>query len=447
MKMNSVYKSLITLAIPIICQNLITYGVTLADNLMIGRLGEAAINGLFMASIVQFVLQMLLFGIDGAMKVISTQYWGRKDTDRIKTLVSMTMRGIMIISLITSFLSYFFPNLILELLTSSSEAAAEGAVYLRTVSPSFLFFGMAMLLIQAMTSVEVVQIGLLTSVVALFVNVSLNWIFIFGHLGLPAMGVTGAALATDISRVVEFAVVLIFVLRFDKNLKMRLSDFMRFDRVLFHDLVKYGTPLLLGQIVWIINKFSMRVIVGHFQPSSSAAVSISENLDGLLWVGTVGLASAMGIVTGKMIGANDIAHIKSYARRMQCVFTGIGVLSFLIVILAGDLFISLYSLSPETIKTAKIFLYVLSFSVLGRSYQAPCLMGLVKAGGDTSFVFKNDTFWVFCWVLPSAFIAWKVFHAPDWVIYAFLLSDQVTKCFVAFVKINRFHWMKNLTRA
>lgn len=304
-----------------------------------------------------------------------------------------------------------------------------------------------MILIAAMTSVEVVKIGLITSIVALFVNVSLNYVFIFGHFGAPAMGVAGAALATDISRVVEFSVVLTFVLRFDDHLKMKLSDFKKFDNLLFHDLVKYGTPLLLGQIVWIINKFSMRVIVGHFQPSASAAVSISENLDGLLWVGTVGLASAMGIVTGKMIGSGDISQIKTYARRMQCVFAGIGVLSFLIVILGGDFFISFYSLSPETIKTAKIFLYVLSFSVLGRSYQAPCLMGLVKAGGDTSFVFKNDTFWVFCWVLPSAIIAWKVFHAPDWVVYALLLSDQITKCVVAYIKINRFRWMKNLTRA
>lgn len=444
--MNTIFKTLITLAVPLICQNLITYGVTLADNLMIGRLGEAAINGLFMAAIVQFVLQMLLFGLDGAMKVLSTQYWGRKDTESIKTLVSMTMRGAVLISLVTSLLTFFFPTQILELLTSSPEAVKEGAVYLKTVSPSFLFSGMALLLIGAMTSVEVVVIGLITSVVALILNISLNWIFIFGHLGAPAMGVAGAALATDISRVVEFAVVLTFVLRFDKNLRMKLSDFLRFDGDLFRDLVKYGTPLLLGQIVWIINKFSMRVIVGHFQPSSSAAVSISENLDGLLWVGTVGLASAMGIVTGKMIGSGDIAHIKTYARRMQCIFAGIGLVSFLIVILGGDLFISFYSLSPETVKTAKIFLYVLSFSVFGRSYQAPCLMGLVKAGGDTSFVFKNDTFWVFCWVLPSALIAWKVFHAPDWVVYAFLLSDQVTKCVVAYIKINRFRWMKNLTR-
>ncbi len=93
---------------------------------------------------------------------------------------------------------------------------------------------------------------------------------------------------------------------------------------------------------------------------------------------------------------------------------------------------------------ARAFLAVVTLTAASRCYQAPSLMGLVKAGGDTAFVFINDTFWVFCWVLPGAFVAQRVLHAPDWVVYAMLLSDQVTKCFVAVVKINRFRWMRRL---
>lgn len=441
-------RSLVLLAIPIICQNLITYGVSLADKLMVGRLGEAAINGLFMASIVQLVLQMVLWGIDSAMAVLTAQYWGRRDTERIKSVIAICLRAMLGVGLVAAAATSALPQTILSFLTSSPEAAAEGARYLRVVSPSFVLFPASMLLVSAMRSVEVVRIGLVNSIVALVLNVALNGCLIYGHCGLPALGVAGAAWATDISRLVELGVVFLFVLKFDDRLRIRLRDFLRRDADLSRDLVHYGTPLMLGQIVWAVNKFTMRWIVGHFTPASSAAVSISEDLDGLLWVGTVGLASAMGILTGKMIGrGTDLPLLKSYARRMQVVFAAIGVLSFAVVHLVGDLFISIYNLTPETVAAAKTFLLVLAFSVLGRSYQAPCLMGLVKAGGSTSFVFQNDTFWVFCWVLPSALIARYVFEAPDWVVYACLLSDQVTKCFVAFVKINRFHWMKNLTRA
>lgn len=446
LRMREIYKSLVVLAVPIVCQNFITYGVTLADNLMVGRLGEAAINGLFMAAIVQLVLQMILGGVESVMAVIATQYWGRKDTGRIKDVFAICFRMALCLSAIAASVTFFFPSAIMGLLTSSSDAVVEGVRYLRIVSPSFVFFGASMMLVSVMRSVEVVRIGLINSIIAFFVNIFLNYLLIFGNWGFPEMGVAGAAIATVISRMIELFVALFFVFRIDNRISMRLNDFLRRNNEIAGDIVRYGTPLMLGQLVWAVNKFTMRHIVGHFEPSASAAVSISENLDGLLWVGTFGLASAMGILTGRMIGAGQYDLVKSYAKRMQLVFIGVGILSFAVVIFGGDIFVSFYNLSAETISTAKTFLLVLSFSVLGRSYQAPCLMGLVKAGGDTSFVFKNDSFWVFCWVLPSAFIAWKVFNAPDWVVYACLLSDQVTKCVVAAIKINRFRWIKNLTR-
>lgn len=435
------------LAIPIVCQNLITYGVVLADNLMVGTLGEAAINGLFMASIVQLVLQMILAGIESAMVVLVSQYWGRRAVEPIKDIVATCFRWALGLAGVFCLGTFFFPAEILGFLTSSKEAAHVGAEYLRVVSPSFVLLGANMIWVSAMRSVEVVRIGLVNSIVAFVVNVSLNALLIFGLWGFPAMGVRGAALATLISRCVELWVVFYFVMRLEHVVCFRWRDLLRKNATLANDIICYGTPLMLGQLVWAVNKFSMRFIVGHFESSSSAAVSIAENLDGLLWVGTFGLALAMGIITGKLIGSGQMDRVKRFSKWMQVVFFSIGLVSFLVVIVLGDWFVSFYHLTPQTQQIAKTFLLVLAVSVWGRAYQAPCLMGLVKAGGDTAFVFKNDTFWVFCWVLPSAFVAWKVFHAPDWVVYACLLSDQVTKCFVAFIKINRFRWMKNLTRA
>lgn len=439
--------TLVALALPIIGQNLVTYAVTLADKMMVGRLGEASINGLYMASVVQLVLQMLLWGVESAMAVLVSQYWGRRDTGRIRIVVAHCLRLVAIVGLVAGAVTTALPETILSFLTSSPEAAEEGARYLRVVSPSFLVFPVSMLLVGAMRAIEEVRIGLVNSIVALGLNAVLNWLLIYGHGGFPALGVAGAAWATVVARLVELAIVAGFVLRRDRRLGFRLRDLRLHDPDLARDLLRHGTPLVLGQVVWAVNKFSMRWIVGHFSPSSSAAVSIADDLDGLLWVGTVGLASAMGILTGKMIGAGaPLAAVKRHAWRMQAVFAGIGVLSALVVHFGGNAFVSFYRLTPETVDAARPFLAVLTVSVLGRSYQAPCLMGLVKAGGDTSFVFLNDTFWVFCWVLPSALVSRYVLHAPDWAVYACLLSDQVTKCFVAFVKINRFHWMRNLTR-
>ena len=216
--MREIYKSLIVLAVPIVCQNFITYGVTLADNLMVGRLGEAAINGLFMAAIVQLVLQMVLGGVESAMAVIATQYWGRKDIGRIKDVFAICFRMALCLAIGVSVITFFFPTAIMGLLTSSQEAVVEGVRYLRIVSPSFVFFGASMMLVSVMRSVEVVRIGLINSIIAFFVNIFLNYLLIFGNWGFPEMGVVGAALATVISRMIELFVALFFVFRIDNHI-------------------------------------------------------------------------------------------------------------------------------------------------------------------------------------------------------------------------------------
>ncbi|HHX12917.1 MAG TPA: MATE family efflux transporter, partial [Clostridiales bacterium] len=129
------------------------------------------------------------------------------------------------------------------------------------------------------------------------------------------------------------------------------------------------------------------------------------------------------------------------------IFAILGVISGIVIMALMNPFISLYNINEGTILVARQFIAVIAVAAVGRSYQATCLAGLVKAGGDVSFVFINDTIFVFLVVLPSAILAMFVFNAPAWVVYACLQSDQILKCFVAVVKINRFKWMKNLTRS
>ena len=440
------YRTLLVLAVPIIMQNIITHGVSLADNMMIGRLGETAISGLYFGNRVQMVLQILLFGVESAIIILASQYWGKKDLDRIKDISSLATRLTLVFTACVSLLIGVFPQVVMRIMTSDAEVIECGAGYLRIVSVSYVFFSVTMMLIATMRAVEMVRIGLINSIVALCVNVCGNYVLIYGHFGLPAMGVSGAALATVISRIVEFGVVLFYVLKCDTHLKMRLSDFRRWDSQILHDLVKYGLPLLGGQIVWAVNQFMRAFVVGDMEQDAMAAVSITDMYDALLCLGVFGLASAVGVVVGKTIGRGAIEEVKTQAKTMQVIFLGLGVLCSAVAFTFKGPFLSCYNLSPATMQIADSLMVVLYVCIIGRCYQAPSLMGLVKAGGDTSFVFKNDTVFVFCVVLPSAMLAQFHFHAPPWIVYACLLSDQVLKCFVAVVKINSFNWMKKLTR-
>ena len=365
---NPFYRNLLALAIPFALQNLIAFAMGFTDNLMVGQLGDNAISGIYMGNQPQTLLQMVIAGIEGAILILAAQYWGKGDTASIKKVVSIGIKFAAALGLIASLIALSIPQVILSLFTRESGVIAEGTEYLRFVGASYLFFSITQILIATMRSVENAKVGLYISLIGYALDCFLNYIMIFGKLGLPAMGVRGAA------------------------------------------------------------------------------ASIVGSLHSLIYVWMNALSSAIGILTGKMIGAEaSLQEIKDYARRVQIMFLFVGLFSGIFTFFISDSFISLYNITPEAHGFAKQFSNIISITLIGTCYQAASLFGLVKSGGDISFVFKMDTFFVFGVVLPISFLALYL-GAPPWVVFACLKIDQILKCFVALVKINRFNWMKNLTR-
>ena len=441
----SFYKTLIALAIPISLQNLITFAIGFADNLMIGRLGDDAISGVYVGNQIQALIQMFIAGIEGAILILSAQYWGKKDTGSIRKVVSIGVRFAFCIGLAVTLGAVLFPTEIIGLFTKEQGVVAEGAAYLQIVGVTYLFFSISQVMIASMRSVETAKIGLYISVMALFVNVSLNYVLIFGKLGFPALGVRGAAIATVISRVLETTVSVVYVFAVDRKLRFGFRDLLRTDSQLLRDFLRYGLPVIGGQVVWAFNNLMNTKIMGSYTAGVLAAVSITGMLHNLIYVWMNGLSSAVGIITGKTVGAGKYETMKEYSKTVQMIFLGVGLLSGGLVLLFREGFISLYNATPEAMAYSRQFINVISVTIIGTCYQAACLFGLVKSGGDISFVFKNDTIFVFLVVLPSALVC-QWLGAPPWVVFAALKCDQILKCFVAVVKINSYNWMKNLTR-
>lgn len=440
------YKSLISLAIPVALQGIITFLVTFADNLMVNSLGDGAVSGVYMGSQIQTLLQMFTGGVGTAIVIISSQYWGKRDTQRMRIIVATGLRTSLVVGLVFTFIGLSFPEPIIRLFTKDPAVIAEGTVYLRWVSFSYLFFCMTQSLIASMRAVEVTRMGMWVSLASLFVNISLNYVLIFGKLGFPAMGVKGAAIATVFSRMTETAVIALYVFLRDQRLGLRVKHLRLHDKALTHDFFKYGLPLVAGEIVWSVNMMCNSKIMGGYGASVIAAVSVANTLNSLAYIAINGLASAVGIITGKTVGAGKVELMKEYARTTQVIFLGVGVVTGLSVYLIGAPFVSLYTgISAEAAAHALTFARVLCVTMVGTCYQMPCLFGLVKSGGDISFVFRNDSCFVFLVVLPSAFLAAHL-GAPAWVTFACLKCDQILKCFVAVVKVNRYNWMKKLTR-
>ena len=441
----SFYRSLIRLAVPIALQNLLTYAINLAGNIMVGSLGDNAISGVFMGNQTNTLVVMFVGGTTGALLLLASQYWGINDRASIKKVVSIGSMFALAPCALLTLVCLLLPYQIIGLFTQDAGVIAEGAAYLRIVAFSYIPFAMSQTLIAAMRGVETAKIGMYISFAALCVNVSLNYVLIFGKFGFPAIGVRGAAIATVISRFVELGVAFVYVFAVDKKLVIKLKDFFQFDKVLLRDFVRYGLPIIGGNVVWSVNMLASSAILGRFDAEVIASASVAGTLSGLIAIWMNGLSAAVGVITGKTVGAGQYESMKEYAKTVQIIFVFVGIISGAVIFLMRDLFITFYNISDSARLYTAQFINVLAITTAGTCYQATCLFGLVKSGGDVSFVFKNDTIFVFGVVLPSALIAAAV-GAQPWIVFTCLKCDQVLKCAVAVVKINSYNWMKNLTR-
>ena len=445
-KDKSFYRALFSMAAVIAMQNLITYAVNLADNVMIGSYSQDALSGVAMVNQIQFLLQMVVMGIGNGIVVLGAQYWGKRQIDPIRRVTTIGLLLAVFISAVMMLLVYFFPQQALSILTDEEAVIAEGTKYMKIFCFSFVLFAITNIFLASLRSVETVKIGFIVTSIALSVNVILNYGLIYGKLGLPEMGVEGAALATLISRIVEFLIVTTYALRFDKKVKWRVAELMHIDGQLFRDYIRVGLPLILSNSIWGLAMSAQTAILGRLGSDTIAANTIATTIFQVVTVLMYGCANSSGVIIGKTVGEGDIPRVKAYAKTLQIIYVLIGIATGIVLYTCRDFIISLYSITPETKVLARQFISILSITVIGSSYQMACLTGIVTGGGDTKFVLINDLIHQWLIVIPAAFLSAFVFHAPLWVTFICLKSDQILKCFVAMVKVNRFRWIHVLTR-
>jgi Na+-driven multidrug efflux pump len=202
-----------------------------------------------------------------------------------------------------------------------------------------------------------------------------------------------------------------------------------------------GTALL-----WGLSNAMQTVILGHMNDSAIAAQSISNTVFLLLKVTSVGASSAASVLIGKTVGEGDLNKVKEYTRTLQMIFLCVGVFMSVSLFFLRRPILSLYDLSPETYRLANNFILILCVTGFGTAYEMPVLTGIVRGGGDSSFVFWNDLVSIWMIVLPLSYCAAFVFGwSPEAVVFC-LNADQLFKCAAAAIKANRYRWMKKLTR-
>ena len=219
------YRNVARLALPILLQNLCTTLLGLIDTFMVGALGEAPLAAVLVANIPVFVIQLVIFGLQSGSSVLISQFWGKGDTESINRVIGLGCYVAGAISLAFASVMFFLPEQLMGLLTDNQELVPLAAQYARIVGFSYIFNSLTGVYVGAHRSMENPKLGMIIFGVSMLTNAFLNWVFIFGNLGAPALGVVGAAVATLSARVLEFVIMLSYALT---NRRFRLKPAVLF---------------------------------------------------------------------------------------------------------------------------------------------------------------------------------------------------------------------------
>ncbi len=442
----ALWKMIITIALPIALQNLLTTLTQMMDTIMLGELGDVPLTASSLANQVFFVFSLFIFGLSGGGAVLISQYWGKKELEPIKIIMATLMRLIAVVAVLMALVVYFFPAQLMSLFSSDQAVIDAGVNYMKIVAPTYLLFGISCTLTSLYRCIELVKLAVIANIVTLITNVTLNYMFIFGNFGAPELGLRGAALATLIARFLEFVVVLFYVFVIDKKLRFSFKCFLKSDKGLSADLRKYCTPVVVNEMVWAIGITLQAALFGHIGTTVVAANTIIGVVQNIATLVIFGVANASGVIIGKTIGEGNIELAQKRGRAMEIFALVLGLCGGVVILLCRDIMVDFYNVEEETKILAKQMLIVTSVVIFFISTSAICIVGILRGGGDTkySLIIEIVALWLFS--VPLGYLAGLYFELPVIIVYILFKSDELVKSVLCWIRLAKDKWINDVTR-
>ncbi len=447
------YRRLWTLAAPMILQNIITTSLGFADIFMVGLLGNAEMAAATAANVPVFIIQVVIFGFQSGMAVLVSQYWGRGDTDSINRCLGVALYAVTGFSTLLALITFLFPAQVLRLITPNEELVELAVRYIQIVGFSYIFNGISSIYAGIQRSTEYPAFGMLLFGVSMCVNTFLNFVLIFGHFGAPAMGITGAAAATLISRVVEFAIAAVFALR-SRRLPLRWSCILRPGRAIVRSFLIYSTPVVCNEAMWSVGTSMLTVIMGHMANSQDmlAAYALVGNIDKLSTVVCFGLAGSAAVIVGKEIGqghSRERVYEVSWTLLLVSMLVGGAVMALLLVLLPTffrPVLFPLFQLAPGAAEAATYLAVVYAVFMPMRAFDITNITGVLRAGGDARVASLIDIGPLWLAAIPLMALAGLVLDAPTWVVCIAMQAENLLKCPIGLVRFHSRKWINDVTQ-
>ncbi|MBO4864632.1 MAG: MATE family efflux transporter [Eubacterium sp.] len=451
------YKQVFILSIPIALQSLITIGVNMLDTMMVGSLGDDPLSATSLANSFISVFQIFCMGLGMGASVLVSRYWGMKKvaadeeaeyraSHSLRQTVCLMLRITLLLATLFALATLIIPGIIMRTYTSESEIIRLGVIYFRYSVLTYFFVGISLVVTIVLRSVGQVFYPLIVSIGAFAVNLTMNYILIFGKFGAPKMGVAGAALGTLIARIVEFTLIVGYLFFFDKRINFTPQHLLMRTRRLIREYVRISIPVLISDGILAIGTNSVAMVIGHLGGTFVAANAITSVTQQLSTVVISGVSQAGAIVTGITLGEGD----KDKTMRQGYMFFRLGLflglLSAAFIFIFSDPIIAFYgNVSADTAATAKQLMNAICLIIVFQGTNSIMTKGVLRGGGDTTMLMLADN--IFLWVLaiPLGIIAGFYLKLPAFWIYICLKSDQIVKTIWAFLRLRSRKWIKKIS--
>ena len=445
------YRGLFALALPIILQNLITESLALADTFMVGALGEAQLAGVTLANIPVYIEQLMIFGFQSGSSVLISQFFGRGDKDSINRVLGIGLYAAGTVTALFGCVMFFFPAWFMGLFGSDAAVVALAARYVKIVAFSIFFGGLSEVYIAAHRAMGNPKLGLCILATSMTVNVILNYGLIFGRLGLPQMGIEGAALATLIARILQFLLAVGHGVR-SKRFPILPGALFRPGMGMVRRYVQVATPVILNETMWGLGTSLYPTIMGHMDGSQAilAAYAVAGNIEKIFTVAIFALAAAAAVIIGQSVVQESRERVAELGKVLNTVaiLAGavVGVLAMAaLYLLVRPYVFPIFKLSDEAQAIALIMLTVTFCCMPFQSFNTTSIVGVLRGGGDVKAAALIDLGALWTVAIPLSAIVGLVLHWHVFWVYMVRTLEQVVKVALGSWRAKSGKWIRDVT--
>lgn len=438
--------AVIGIAVPVGLQSMLQSSFAMIDQLMVGQLGSTAVTAVEVAGRPAFIYSVVLGAVSAIAGIMISQYLGMKDEDMADRSLYVNLLAAIALAVLFTVLCLLLPRQIVDIYIKDDPAVLSvGTDYLVRIVWTYLPMGISSILAVMIRCMDRAVCPLYAGITAAVVNTSLNYVLIFGHFGFPALGVTGAAVASVISQLVNLLLILIMFYSIRVRSRGGLHFSLTLGRDGYRQFLLMLLPILINEFLWSVGQNVNTFIYGHLEKGDLAAMSMTGPIQGLFIGALSGVSQAAGILIGKRLGARE--YDQAYQESKKLLWYGLAgslVLSFLLILLREP-YVLLYKVEPEVRAVSGGLL--MAFAVLAPVKVANMILGggIIRSGGKTTYIMVIDMIGTWLVGAPLGLITAFLFHLPVVWVYFILSQEELVRLLMSLIIFRRRKWMTSFS--